>query len=1231
MQEREIFLCALEIDDPKARAAHLSAACAGDAELQARVESLLASHEGPSQFLKTPAVRQLADDSETDIDATILHGDGSACDEEAGDMHSEEANPMNKHADDEIPLGYLQPSDKPDSLGRLGHYEILEVVGRGAFGTVLRAFDEKLQRVVAIKVLAPEMAATSPARKRFLREARTSAAVRHENVVSIYAVEDEPIPYLVMEYIPGKTLQERLDEQGPLDLSDVLRLGKQVADGLAAAHAEGLIHRDIKPGNILLEGGMNDRVKITDFGLARTADDASMTQSGMIAGTPLYMAPEQAHGPEARPAGRPVQFRQRAVPDDQRPPAVSRPIDDGGAQTRCGRHAAADSGDHSRDAGRGCARLIGHLHAKDPDERYGSAKEVSDLLAQCLADVEAGRTPNIPAPAIAGGEPSEQPAEPAVRREPQRLWHKPITKVAAALLVLLAGVAFTEATGVTKVASTVLQIVIPGQGTLVIETNDPGISISIDGEEITIQGAGVKELILRPGDYQVAATKDGKPLKQEIVTITRDGRKVLRIGIEPDPDVPNPAVAMTPRPEPIEWPLDAPPLAIAPFDAAQAKDHQQAWADYLGVPVEYTNSIGMKFRLIPPSEYLRGIPPEEIEAALAGDVSAFWRERIESDGPQHKVILTQPFYLGVTEVSQSEYEQVIGSNPSYFSPMGDGKDKVERLDTSRHPVEMVSWCDAAEFCAKLSQKEERKPFYFRAGNQITALTGDGYRLPTSAEWEFACRAGTTTKFCNGDQDQELKSVGWTQANSGRRTHAAGELLANPFGLYDLHGNVREWIEDVWLPTAYKEFAHQPAIDPVAKDTNVAARLMRGGDWHLVPETARSGNGGSPDSPTHRMSFGGFRVVLVFNAVRQAMKSTDVGGRSQLEPIQWPADAPPLAIAPFDAEQARKHQQAWAEYLGVPMEQEVVLGGRDKDGLDIKLTLVLIPPGEFLMGSSDEQIARLREAAKASGLQLRDFKWIELEGPQRRVRMTRPFYVSHTEITNDQFRSFVEAADFKTEAEASGKGSWTLRQGRMVLDPTINWHTAPNTVPNSPVTHVTWNDANACCRWLSGRNADLTFDLPTEAQWEYACRAGTTTAWFCGDDEAVLEDYAVVSGGWRWVGSKKPNAFGLYDMHGNMWEWCRDSIGNYRDAEDVDPVGPDGEKRILRGGNCFGGHGNDWHNNSGDRSAARYEAPADHSVMDKSFRVMATLPDELIAAKLATPSVELKADSSDSQQ
>src|SRR5262249_24378813 len=204
-----------------------------------------------------------------------------------------QASDSKKQAED---LGFLTPVDKADVLGRLGHYEVLEVIGRGVMGIVLRAFDEKLHRIVAVKVMAAERAATSPPRKRFLREARSAAQVRHEHVVDIHAVEEQPIPYLVMEYVCGETLQQKLDRVGPLEVPEVLRLGQQIARGLAAAPEPGLIHPDIKPSHILLEKGAEERVKITDFGLARAVADASLTQSGVIAGTPMYMAPEQTVG-----------------------------------------------------------------------------------------------------------------------------------------------------------------------------------------------------------------------------------------------------------------------------------------------------------------------------------------------------------------------------------------------------------------------------------------------------------------------------------------------------------------------------------------------------------------------------------------------------------------------------------------------------------------------------------------------------------------------------------------------------------------------------------------------------------------------------------------------------------------------------------------------------------------------------------------------------------------------
>lgn len=277
MSEDDIFLEALEFADPEERSKFLDSACAGNTELRAAVESLLESHDEASSFLDEPALRQMLADG-------VASGTGPVRSE--ANLHREE-----------IDLSFLEPSTAPDSLGRLHHFEIRGVAGRGSFGIVLKAFDTKLERIVAIKIMTAEIAATSPARKRFLREARAMSAIRHENVVRVFDIKEQPRPLLVMEYVDGETLQQRIDRVGPLELPDILRIGRQVAAGLAAAHAKGLIHRDIKPANVLLENGTNN-VRITDFGLARAADDASVTQSGVLAGTPLYMSPEQAEGAE---------------------------------------------------------------------------------------------------------------------------------------------------------------------------------------------------------------------------------------------------------------------------------------------------------------------------------------------------------------------------------------------------------------------------------------------------------------------------------------------------------------------------------------------------------------------------------------------------------------------------------------------------------------------------------------------------------------------------------------------------------------------------------------------------------------------------------------------------------------------------------------------------------------------------------------------------------------------
>ncbi|MBN9120429.1 MAG: protein kinase, partial [Planctomycetes bacterium] len=185
---------------------------------------------------------------------------------------------------------------------RLGGYELVDLLGRGAMGVVFKAFEPSLQRHVAVKVLAPALATSEGARQRFPREARVAAAIQHENAVTVYAVREScGMTYLAMEYVRGSCLEGRIEQHGPMPVLLHVTTARQIAAGLAAAHAKGIVHRDVKPANILIEDDTG-RVKLTDFGLARVMDDAKITTDGALIGTPFYMAPEVVQGEPATPA-----------------------------------------------------------------------------------------------------------------------------------------------------------------------------------------------------------------------------------------------------------------------------------------------------------------------------------------------------------------------------------------------------------------------------------------------------------------------------------------------------------------------------------------------------------------------------------------------------------------------------------------------------------------------------------------------------------------------------------------------------------------------------------------------------------------------------------------------------------------------------------------------------------------------------------------------------------------
>ena len=289
----------------------------------------------------------------------------------------------------------LETPNHPEMLGRIGRYDVEALIGAGGMGVVFKAHDTELNRPIAIKVLSPHLSASGTARKRFAREACAAAGVTADHVIPIYNVKsDVEHPYLVMQYIAGGSLQDRLDAEGALDTREVLRIGIQIARGLAAAHAQGVIHRDVKPSNILLDETVS-RALLSDFGLARTADETALTCSGMITGTPQYMSPEQVRGASVGAqsdlyslgavlhcccTGNPP-FRAESslrvlhLVANERPPRIQ--------------------DFHPQIPDWLCA-IIEKLMGKNPESRFSNASEVASLLEACLAHIRHPSTVSIP-------------------------------------------------------------------------------------------------------------------------------------------------------------------------------------------------------------------------------------------------------------------------------------------------------------------------------------------------------------------------------------------------------------------------------------------------------------------------------------------------------------------------------------------------------------------------------------------------------------------------------------------------------------------------------------------------------------------------------------------------------------------------------------------------------------------------------------------------------------------
>ncbi len=704
---------------------------------------------------------------------------------------------------------------------RIADYDLLSELRRGGMGRVFRVRSRSTSEVFALKILTPERLPRTESVERFQREIRLLRELRHQQVVR--AIDSglwRGVPFVVMEFLDGIDLDELIRQRGPLAVPDAAELTRQIALGLRYVHELKLVHRDVKPSNVMLTA---DRVCLLDLGLARVAetdwDLTGPTMTGEALGTLRYAAPEQlsrAHAVDSRAdlyglgatllwllTGRPP-FAD-ADPREVWQRKLSEPIASDPSLDQLVMRVDSD-----------VLALLRRLLARSPEDRPNSVDAVLHELERFSAGHQVGELARA---AISTRTP--------VRDETTA---RPIS-----------------------VVMTVLE-------------NEPR------GMNTVVRAAAVIGFLLVAAFLSFAAFRRGDVVDASHLAPKRNPSATSSTTTQTATQK-----SMPPTKRGWQgWSVNAPPPAIAPFSADQAAQHQADWANNLSVPVEFTNSIGLTLQFIPPGEFEMGATAEDVELMRQYKEAAAGRsdECLKSELPQHRVVLTQPFYLGRFEVTQSQFESVMKRNPALFAKSGTEPElaaKAAGLDTSQHPVESVSRSDAAEFCTKLSEKEKLQPNYFRAGDEITQLKGTGYRLPTEAEWEFACRAGTVTPYWSGSHEADAQRVGWVDANSDGRTHAVGELSSNPFGLHDMHGNVFEWIHDQWSAEDFSRFLKVSTINPVFNGSDNRLYGTRGGSWRTSRPFCRSSLRVGFDF-TMNVDNTGFRVALPIDAVRQALRA-----------------------------------------------------------------------------------------------------------------------------------------------------------------------------------------------------------------------------------------------------------------------------------------------------------------------------------------------------------------------
>lgn len=806
----------------------------------------------------------------------------------------------------------------------LGEYRLLEIIGIGGMSRVYRAEHTRLRRAVAVKVLNDERVDHVEAVQRFEREQQAVGRLSHPNiVVASDAGQAGGKLFLVMELLDGLDLSILSKRCGPLAIADACELVRQAALGLDCAHRAGIVHRDVKPSNLMLAvneaTGETNRceattpkpsaavvappdvsVKLLDLGLARLdrmhLSDTSMTSPDQMMGTIDYMAPEQCLDSRDADARSDVYslgatlfklLTGKAPMADERNDTTAKKI------RSLLLEPPPSIANYRPEVPKALARLVDRSLHRNPDTRLQSPRQMADALqaftrgndlgrllqraraigedrddgdtgmsSKCIA-ANRGVTGNtgVTADKAFAGNTTSRPAQ---SRPPRR----GLVAIMPWLLFLLLPFLIFGIAGI-------IWLKVDG-GYLRIEA-EPGIDVTVnvlrDGQIVdSIEVAKMTDALwYRSGSFEIrlpAGTDDCLTItgnrfelsrggREKVVTITRVKDAALAAAASREHAEPRSAEdTLAPAGHTLQTvgnPVDkAPQPAIVPFDAAEAERHQQAWAQHLGLEIEHRNGLAMRLRLIPPGEFLMGTS-EHFRINVAHRMGA---AAISETMPQHKVRLTRPFYLAVHEVTRKQFRTVMGMLPEFKA----GALHVPPADQDSVPVTRVTWEQAVDFCNRLSEQEQRTPCYQHVDGRFTFTGAAGYRLPTEAEWEFACLAGAehVLAFAAGD----VNEFAWVDRNSAERPHPVGSLRANAFGIFDLHGNASEWCHDYFAADYYRRFADRVAVDPMGPERG-AIHTVRG-----------SSCGGMYQQALQRMPGpigynAGFRVVLNVPANRRA--------------------------------------------------------------------------------------------------------------------------------------------------------------------------------------------------------------------------------------------------------------------------------------------------------------------------------------------------------------------------